>query len=123
MKQDFLNFLDQLMAAEPNKTAELMNDNVKTYIEALKMASEEQKEKPEITDNGKMILGYMQTSDIQALTSKKIAEGIVMSSRGVAGALRKLVTDGYCEKVGQNPSVYVLTEKGKNYIIEENISD
>lgn len=119
MKQDFLNFLDQLMAAEPNKTAELMNDNVKTYIEALKMASEEQKEKPEITDNGKMILGYMQTSDIQALTSKKIAEGIVMSSRGVAGALRKLVTDGYCEKVGQNPSVYVLTEKGKSYIIEE----
>lgn len=119
MKQDFLNFLDQLMAAEPNKTAELMNDNVKTYIEALKAASEEEKEKPEITDNGKLVLGYMQSSGISALTAKKISEGILVSSKGVSGAMRKLVTDGYCEKVGQNPSVYVLTEKGKNYIIEE----
>ena len=28
--------------------------------------------------------------------------------------MRKLVTDGYVEKVGQDPVVYTLTEKGIN---------
>lgn len=117
MKKDFLEFLDNLMAAAPNETAKYMTDNARTYVEALRMASEEEKEKPEMTDNGKLILGYMQSSGINALTAKRISEGILISSRGVSGAMRKLVTDGYCEKVGGNPSVYILTEKGKNYKI------
>jgi predicted transcriptional regulator len=117
MKKDFLEFLDNLMAAAPEQTAKYMTDNAKTYVEALRMASEEEKEKPEMTDNGKLILGYMQTSNINALTAKRISEGILVSSRGVSGAMRKLVTDGYCEKVGTSPSVYILTEKGKNYKI------
>ena len=115
MKKDFLDFLDNLMAAAPEETAKRMTDGAKTYIEALRL--KEKKEKPEITDNGKLILGYMQTSGINALTAKRISEGILISSRGVSGAMRKLVTDGYCEKVGANPSVYILTEKGKNYKI------
>ena len=118
MKKDFIEFLDNLMAAAPNETAKFMTDNVKTYIDALRAGSSEEKEKPAMTDNGKLILGYMQTSGINALTSKRISEGILVSSRGVSGAMRKLVTDGYCEKIGSNPSVYVLTEKGKNYKID-----
>lgn len=118
MKKEFLEFLDNLMAAAPNETAKFMNDEAKTYIEALKASSEEEKEKPEVTDNGKLVLGYMQKSGITALTSKRISEGILVTSRGVSGAIRKLVADGYCEKVGDNPAVYVLTEKGKKFIIE-----
>ena len=45
--------------------------------------------------------------------AKDIAEGLFISSRGVSGAMRKLVTDGYVEKVGQDPVIYSLTEKGK----------
>ena len=28
--------------------------------------------------------------------------------------MRKLVTDGFVEKIGQDPVMYSLTEKGKN---------
>jgi predicted transcriptional regulator len=50
--------------------------------------------------------------------SRDIAEGIGISSRGVAGTLRKMVNDGFVEKMGENPAVYTLTEKGKNFIID-----
>ena len=45
--------------------------------------------------------------------AKDIGEGLFISSRAVSGAIRKLVTDGYVEKIGQEPVVYALTEKGK----------
>ena len=45
--------------------------------------------------------------------AKDIGEGLFISSRAVSGAIRKLVTDGYVEKIGQDPVVYALTEKGK----------
>ena len=41
-----------------------------------------------------------------------------ISSRGASGTMRKLVNDGFCEKIGQDPVIYSLTEKGKNYVIE-----
>ena len=49
-----------------------------------------------------------------ALKSKEIAEALFVSSRSVSGAMRKLVTDGFVEKIGQDPVMYSLTEKGKN---------
>lgn len=116
MKKEFLEFLDNLMAAAPDETAKYMNDNAKTYIEALRAV--EEKEKPEMTDNGKLILGYMQTSGVAALTSKRISDEILVSSRAVSGGMRKLVTDGFVEKIGSNPAVYSLTEKGENYKID-----
>ena len=51
--------------------------------------------------------------------ARDIAEGLFISSRTVSGAMRKLVTDGFCEKVGADPVVYALTEKGKNYNIKD----
>ena len=66
-----------------------------------------------MTDNGKLILGYMQSSGINALTAKRISDGILISSRGVSGAMRKLVSDGYIEKVGTDPVVYALTSAGE----------
>ena len=48
-----------------------------------------------------------------------IGEGLFISSRTVSGAIRKLVTDGFVEKVGQDPVIYVITEQGKNIEIED----
>jgi len=115
MKKEFLDFLDNLMAAAPNETAKYLNDSAKTYIEALRMSSEEEKEKPAVTDNGRMILEYMKSSNVTALTAKRISDGILLSSKVVSGAMRKLVSDEFVEKVGDNPAVYVLTDKGKNF--------
>ncbi len=115
MKQEFLDFLNSLIEASPDVAEELMTDNVKKFIETL---SEKDSEKPEITDNGKVILDYMQKSSESLLKSRDIAEGLFVSSRKVSGGLRKLVTDGFVEKVSKDPVIYTLTEKGKNFIIE-----
>ena len=69
-------------------------------------------------DNGKVILDYMQKSDVPMLKARDVAEGLFISSRAVSGSLRKLVNDGFCEKVGQDPVVYALTDKGRNYKID-----
>ena len=50
--------------------------------------------------------------------AKDIAEGLFISSRTVSGAMRKLVADGFVEKVGQDPTIYSLTENGKNINIK-----
>ena len=53
------------------------------------------------------------------LKAKDIAEAIAVSSRQVSGAMRKLVIDGYVEKIGQDPIVYAITDKGRSLSIEE----
>ena len=114
MKQEFIDFLNELMKAAPNVK---MTPNVKAYIDAL---MEKGEEKPMLTDNGKQILRYMQeNSDKTLFKAREIAEGLFISSRGVSGALRKLVNDGFADKMGESPVLYSLNEKGKNFIIEE----
>ena len=115
MKQEFIEFLNALMAAAPEVAENMMTDNVKAYIDAL---MDTKNDKPAVTDGGKVILDWMQKSDVPMLKARDIAEGLFISSRAVSGSLRKLVNDGFCEKVGQDPVVYALTEKGKNFKID-----
>ena len=94
-----------------------MTDNVIAYLNILKEVKDE---KPVLTDNGKLILKYMQEhQDVRCWKAKDLAEQMGISSRGASGTLRKLVNDGFCEKLGQDPVIYSLTEKGKNYVIIE----
>lgn len=113
MKEEFLHFINSLMEAAPDITAQLMTDNIKTYLEIL----ENQEVKPVLTENGKTILDYMQKSTDTNFKAKDIAEGLFVSSRVVSGSLRKLVNDGFVEKVSNEPVIYILTDKGKNFII------
>ena len=115
MKQEFLNFVNELMKANPELTEKLMTDNVKAYLDVLKEVKDE---KPELTENGKLILDYLQNHpETRLWKAKDIAEQMGISSRGASGTMRKLVNDGFCEKIGQDPVIYSLTEKGKNYVI------
>lgn len=73
--------------------------------------------KPKFTDNGKLVLVYMQQNKERynnLFKAKEIGEGLGISSRTASGAMRKLVTDGYVEKMGQEPVVYAITELGLN---------
>lgn len=91
-------------------------EDVISYWEAFKGV---EKEKPQFTDTGKLILKYMQDeNDTSMFKAKDVGEGLNISSRVVSGAMRKLVTDDYVEKIGQNPVVYALTEKGKEINID-----
>ena len=71
-----------------------------------------------MTENVKKILKWMQENQermTNLFTSKEIGEGLFISGRSVAGSIKKLVTDGYVAKQGQNPIQYSLTESGIEY--------
>ena len=72
-------------------------------------------EKPAFTENGKLVLKYMQDNKEiynNLFKAKDVGEGLGISSRTVSGALRKLVNDQFVEKVGKEPTIYSLTQKG-----------
>ena len=107
-KDEFIKYVEDLIDGNLYE----MSENVRLYWDAFKGKVEE--EKPMFTDNGKLILQYLKDNQSTPMwKAKDIAEGLFISSRGVSGAMRKLVTDGYVEKVGQDPVIYSLTEKGK----------
>ena len=114
MKEEFVNFINSLMKANPKITEELLTDNIKAYLEIL----QSQEVKPVLTDGGRVVLDYMKKSNENSFKAKDIAEGLFISSRSVSGSLRKLVNDGFVEKINNDPVIYTLTEKGKNFIID-----
>ena len=115
-KQEFINFIEMVLSE--NKIDELP-ENVKLYWDAFR-GTEDGGEKTMFTDIGKLILKYLQDNQETPMwKARDIAEGLFISSRAVSGAMRKLVTDGFVEKVGQDPVIYSLTETGKNIVIEE----
>ena len=91
-----------------------LDSDVLDYWNALKGAKDV--EKPLFTDNGKLVIEYLKSlpDGAPAMKAKDIAEALFVSSRSVSGAMRKLVTDGFVEKIGDSPVLYVITEKGKN---------
>ena len=68
-----------------------------------------------MTKNGAAVLKFLQTRSDESFTAKSLGEEMGSNSRSVSGAMRKLVTDGYVEKVSANPTSYRITEDGKNY--------
>lgn len=103
------------MKENPEKANALMTDNIKAYLDILK---EDKPEKSELTDKGIAILEYLQNHlETKSWKSKELGEEMGISSRSASGSLRSLTTKGFCEKLSTNPSVYTLTEKGKNYNI------
>lgn len=125
-KNLFIDYFTKLMEydkAERNLLDEYSSEEKKAILAYLKALSEEEdnKEKPLFTDNGKLILKSLQ--EIQnnynnMMKAKDIAEHIGISSRQVAGAMRKLIADGFVEKIGKEPVIYAITEKGLTINIE-----
>lgn len=119
-KQEFIKYVNDLIeAVDQVATVTGMatiqpSADAKLYWDAF-CGLDENGEKPMFTDNGKLILQYLKDNQSTPMwKARDIAEGLFISSRAVSGAMRKLVTDGFVEKVGQDPVVYALTEKGKN---------
>lgn len=114
-KQEFVKYVNELIAAAPSVTP---NEDAQLYWTAF-CGLDENGEKPLFTDNGKLILKFLQeNTDTPMWKARDIAEGLFISSRAVSGAMRKLVSDGFVEKVGQDPVIYSITENGKNIEIE-----
>lgn len=115
MRKEFLDFINKLMAHDQSFTDSIITDDIKEYLRIL---CDSEEIVSEVTDSGKVILKYMQDNDVKIGKAKDIANGLGVSSRTVSGSLRKLVADGFVEKVSKDPVVYAITEKGKNYKID-----
>lgn len=116
-KEKFVKMVDELIG---DIDPAILDSDALEYFEMLKKVKET--EKPKFTENGKKILLYMQDNKDtynNMFKAKDIGEGLFISSRAASGGLRKLVTDGYVEKVGNEPVVYTLTKSG----IEVNLSE
>ena len=113
--KQFLDYFDWLV--KNCKQSVVMPDEVQDVYNMLQ--EQQAMEKPMFTESGLSILEYLQTCDAKSLKARDIADGMVISSRQVSGAIRKLVTDGFVDKYGQNPVIYSLTEKGRNFDINE----
>ena len=116
-KQEFIKYVEELMYYTRKMDAPVMNEDAELYWNVF--CSEQEVEKPMFTDNGKLILQYMKDHQTDGMwKARDIAEGLFINSRAVSGAMRKLVSDGFVEKVGQDPVVYALTDNGKNITID-----
>ena len=111
-KQKFIDAIEDAFFSKVDINE--LDPDIVDYWNALKGGSDT--EKPMFTDNGKLVMEYLKTltDGAPAMKAKDIAEALFLSSRTVSGAMRKLVTDGFVEKIGQDPVMYSLTEKGKN---------
>ena len=117
-KQEFIKYVNELMYYTRKMDAPVMNEDAELYWNAF-CGLNEDGEKPLFTDNGKLIMKFLQDhTETPMWKARDIAEGLFISSRAVSGAMRKLVTDGFVEKVGQDPVIYSITENGKNITIE-----
>lgn len=113
-KEKFIEEIEDIINEVRVSTGdEVLSEDAMLYFEALKGGND--KEKPAFTENGKKVLKFLQENKDtynNLFKAKDVGEGMNVTSRTASGAMRKLVTDGYLEKVGENPVVYSITEKG-----------
>lgn len=115
-KFEFIKYVETLIENTKNNPVEI-NEDAHLYWESLKQTNDSSK--PVFTENGKLIIEWMRNnSDTPMVKSKDVAAGLCITSRAASGAMRKLVNDGFLEKLGQDPVIYALTEKGKNFEID-----
>ena len=95
-----------------------IDPEVVSFWEAFKAT--EEIEKPLFTENGKLVMNYLQSLEDTSvmLKAKDIANELGISSRTVSGAMRKLVSDGFVEKANDSPVLYMITEAVKNIVVE-----
>lgn len=109
-KEIFINEIKAIMVEPPES---VLSPDALDFWNGLNATGDT--EKPAFTENGKLVLKYMQDNKEiynNLFKAKDVGEGLSISSRTVSGALRKLVNDQFVEKVGTNPTIYSLTQKG-----------
>ena len=113
-KQKFIEMVDKLLNEMDADEHSTLDREALEYFNILK-AADINNDKPKFTENGKLVLKYMQENKElrnNIFNAKEVGEGLGVSSRTASGAMRKLVTDGYVEKIGTNPVIYSLTTSG-----------
>lgn len=119
-KQKFISFVEGLIEKVDVDTLDADSKEAIEYFNILKDAEGEEKQK--FTENGKLVLTYIKQNyetNNNMFKAKDIGEGLNITSKTASGAMRKLVTDGYLEKIASNPVIYSLTDLGKTVSVDE----
>ena len=121
-REKFIEFVEHMMA-QMNFSASELEEHKEAidFFASLKATTAEQ-EKPLFTEKGKIIFQFMKDNKEtynNMFKAKDIGEKLAISSRGAAATIRKLITDGYVEKFGDEPVVYSLTTLGENFSFNE----
>lgn len=114
-KESFIKEVEAMISLTGSTPEKLFSSDALDFWNGLQMSGDGGK--PQFTENGKLVLQYIQANKENynnLFKAKDIGEGLGISSRTVSGAMRKLVSDGYVEKLGESPVVYSLTETGIN---------
>lgn len=127
-RETFIKFIETAIEIAENEItyfngiSEEYNITTDEYNTAMKFWEEfkngKVKNSGKMTENGLKVLSWMQENVenmTNVFTSKEIAEGLFTTGRSVAGSMRKLVNEGFVEKIGKDPVQYALTEAGKNF--------
>ena len=121
-REKFIEFVEHMMT-QMNFSASELEEHKEAidFFASLKATTAEQ-EKPLFTEKGKIIFQFMKDNKEtynNMFKAKDIGEKLAISSRGAAATIRKLITDGYVEKFGDEPVVYSLTTLGENFSFNE----
>lgn len=121
-REKFIEFVEHMMT-QMNFSASELEEHKEAidFFASLKATTAEQ-EKPLFTEKGKIIFQFMKDNKEtynNMFKAKDIGEKLAISSRGAAATIRKLITDGYVEKFGDEPVVYSLTTLGENFSLNE----
>ena len=121
-REKFIEFVEHMMTQMNFSASELEeNKDAIDFFASLKATTAEP-EKPLFTEKGKIIFQFMKDNKEtynNMFKAKDIGEKLAISSRGAAATIRKLITDGYVEKFGDEPVVYSLTTLGENFSFNE----
>lgn len=115
-RAQFIQIIENLITNNPNA----FNAEALEYWETLKA----EPAKADITEKGMLILKHMaDNKDIcnNVFTAQLIGAGIQLTGRSVSGAMKKLVTEGYVDKLGDaKPIAYQITERGIQKVLSSN---
>ena len=106
-------FINEILAITGDAPEKVFSADALDFWNGLQISGDT--DKPKFTENGKLVLQYMKDNKDNynnLFKAKEIGEGLGISSRTASGAMRKLVTDGYIEKIGDTPVIYSLTDIG-----------
>lgn len=124
-KESFMNEISSIIQNQTGqKMEDILSPDALDFWNGLQMTGDGGR--PRFTSNGKIVLEYMQNNKDpynNLFKAKDIGEQLGISSRTVSGGMRKLVTDGYVEKLGENPVIYSVTIEGLNIDLDQSDED
>lgn len=114
-REKFIDEMTTILTAKGGDSSEMLSEGALAYWNELVGGKASM---GGMTESGEKVLTWMlenEKAHSNMFSAKTIGEGLFTSSRMVSGAMRKLVTDGYVEKTGQNPVSYSLTDTARSW--------